>query len=154
MRRRAQRAEGGELSPDTRLSPRLERTVLPYSYVDVARRLADPMARAVRPDFLTGRYVAGAKERAEASLGSTPARRRVLLHAGGDSGFCEVDEQALPVLDALASAGTVGALTARLGPEDAEAVTTFARRLARSGLLTAAATDAPLREPRPLETAR
>ncbi|MBM3978399.1 MAG: radical SAM protein, partial [Planctomycetes bacterium] len=56
---------------------------LAHSWAEAVRRLGTSAARAIRPDFLTGRYVEGAREAAQRELGSLPRARRVLAWAPG-----------------------------------------------------------------------
>ncbi len=112
---------------------------LPFSYAAVLERLAHPLARAIRPDFLTGRFVEGAVDAARAELTSVPAKAALLAYAGsGSSEFCELSTDAEPLLGALRSKGSLKALLdahAQASPAARARVTEFAAELHRLGLL-------------------
>jgi len=129
---------------DAGLAPRagVATRTLPFSYTETVRRLAHPLARAVRPDFTTGRYVEGVRERAERAVGRIPRAPRVLAYVPGEAEYAELTPDGLTVLDALEDAGSLSALVAGLTERDAEARTaleTFAARLHRLGVLAPAA---------------
>ena len=116
---------------------------LAHSYMEVCERLGSPLARAVRPDFLTGRFVEGALERAEAELDSVAARECVLAYDPESGEFCEISEGGREFLEALQIAGSLGALldaAERVGA-DVGTLEAFAGELHRSGLLHAPASD-------------
>ena len=74
-RTRARAARGAE--DDLEVRPGLVAVPLAFSYSDAVRTLGDPLARAARPDFLTGRFVADAERVAEERL---PPLERKELH--------------------------------------------------------------------------
>ncbi len=113
---------------------------LPFSYTATLKTLAHPLARAIRPDFLTGRYSEEASARARAALASLPRNPRLLAYAAGAAGASEVVElspQAEPALSALADPRCDAAWLARQEPADRASLAAFAQRLARAGLLRA-----------------
>jgi hypothetical protein len=133
--RRARGARG-----DLRPAPGLVLVDLPFSYTAAVRALGHPLARAVRPDFLTGRYVAGARAEAERAVGELEPARRVLAYAPGAE-FVELRRDGRAALEALTRAGSLAALEASLGADE-DALTglrAFAARLHRLGLLHAGA---------------
>lgn len=132
-----------EAAADPRLAPRssLAFVDLPFGYVEVVRTLGSPLARIVRPAFLTGRFDPAAQRRAEQRLAPVPRRASVLAYDGEAAEFCELTPDGRRALEALARAGSLGALLASLDPalpagEAARAnLERFARDLARTGLL-------------------
>jgi len=118
-----------------RPAPRLATVALSFAYVEAVRTLAHPLARAVRPDFLTGRFDGDVRRRAEAELSALRRRPRVLARAGGGSDFAELSEDGADVLARIERAGSVGALAAGQAPEDVAALFAFAAELGRLGLL-------------------
>lgn len=108
---------------------------LAYSYADTLRTLAHPLARAVRPDFLTGRYVEGAREEAVRTLGSLPPTPRVLAYAGGRAEFVELRPDGRLVLEALEQHGDLATLVEALDAGTAADVRAFAAELHRLGVL-------------------
>jgi hypothetical protein len=142
-RRAAARAEGAP-APDLAPAPGLTLVDLPFSYTAAVRALAHPLARAVRPDFLTGRYVEGARAEAERAVGTLSPARRVLAYARGGE-FVELRPDGRAALEALAAAGSLETLLRDVAdPGAAERLTAFAARLERLGLLhSAAAAPAP-----------
>lgn len=144
MAERQARIAARGADPDLRLPENLRVVELPFAYTRVVRTLADPLARMVRPDFLTGRYLAGAREAAARALPAAPREPRLLAHAGGAAEFVELRPDALAVLEGLRGAVTLGALLASIeDPDDQDAVRAFAARLARLGLLVPGAALAP-----------
>ncbi len=138
---RARAAARGDGAPGSGLAPApgLALVDLPFSYTEAVRALAHPLARAERPDFLTGRYVAGAREEAERAVGTLAPARRVLAYAGGGE-FVELRPDGRRALEALAEAGSLEALLDGAGaPPAAERLQAFAARLERRGLLRSAA---------------
>jgi Radical SAM superfamily/B12 binding domain len=121
---------------------------LPFSYKGAVGLMGHPLARAARPDFITGRFVADAQAEAEARIAPLPAERRVLAYDGENHDFVELRPDGLRVLHALERAGDLGALLDSLGPDDASGragLTHFAAELHRTGLLAlpSEAQDAP-----------
>jgi|FLOH01.1.fsa_nt_gi anaerobic magnesium-protoporphyrin IX monomethyl ester cyclase len=114
---------------------------IPFSYTEVARRLAHPLARAARPDFLTGTFLADLEREAADQLGSlcqTGAKKRVLAYSPGSTEFVELSIDGEAVLRALEDAGSYGKLLAAMGnPEgpDVERLDTFVHELHKLGLL-------------------
>jgi len=111
---------------------------VPFSYARAVEKLADPLARAVRPDFMTGRFVEGAASRAREALGTLPPTRRVIAHAPRAAApFTELAPDGLRFLEALRDAGSLSALLAALDPTPAaaERAVAFTHRLYRSGLV-------------------
>jgi len=114
---------------------------IPFSYTEVARRLAHPLARAARPDFLTGTFLPDLEIEAAKVLGSlcqTKEKKRVLAYSPGSTEFVELSIDGEAVLDALADAGSYGNLIETLdnpsGPER-ERLDTFVHELHKLGLL-------------------
>ena len=111
---------------------------LAFPYAECVRRLGHPLARSVRPDFLTGRYVEGAAERAAEELGGLGARDCVLAYAPERAEFVELTADGVRVLDEVERAGDWGRFLAALGPLDAEQrapLDDFAQKLHRLGCL-------------------
>lgn len=111
---------------------------VPFSYARAAEKLADPLARAVRPDFMTGRFVEGAAEVARTALGTLDPDRRVVAHAPRAAApFTELAPDGLRFLDALEETGSLSALLEALDatPEAARRAIDFTHRLYRSGLV-------------------
>jgi hypothetical protein len=132
-RREARGAEQA-LAPGARLSF----VELDFGYTEALARLAHPLARMVRPDFLTGRYVAGAEEAAERRLGSLARRRSVLCYDPASSEFVELRPDGKRVLELIAQKGSLGALLAGIDPGDLPAIENvkrFAAELHRMGVL-------------------
>jgi anaerobic magnesium-protoporphyrin IX monomethyl ester cyclase len=133
--------------PDSELAvpETLELLELPFPYAEVVERLAHPLARAVRPDFTTGRFVEGARAQAAAALAPVDARTSVLAYSGrGTSEFVGLTPDGARVLEALRTAGSYGALRASLehqGSAALERLDTFVARLHRLGLLERAQAD-------------
>ena len=114
---------------------------LPFSYTAAVRGLRHPLARAIRPDFLTGRYVDGARAEAARAVGELAPDRRVLAYSGGGE-LVELRPDGRTALAALAQAGTLADLLEGLAPAAAERFTAFATRLFRLGLLRTAGNTA------------
>ncbi len=109
-----------------------------FSYAETIAKLADPLARAARPDFLSGRFVESAEEQAARELGSLVRRDRVLVYCGRTAEFAEVRPDGARALFALQRAGTLGELLDTLPLEDRhsrENLTRFAGELQRLGVL-------------------
>ncbi|MEM9800887.1 MAG: radical SAM protein [Planctomycetota bacterium] len=137
--RTAAREERGA-DDDLEVSPWLTGVAIPFSHAECVRTLGDPLARAARPDFLTGRFVRDAEEIAEARLAPLERRPRALLYDPENGEFVELSPDGVRVLDALRAAGRLDALVdaqrAR-GASDAaiEKLRTFAAQLHRLGAL-------------------
>ncbi len=147
----ARRARGAE--PGLRPRPGFTAVDLPFPYAATLQRLADPLARAARPEFTTGRFVVDAQRAAEERLEPVLRAARVLLYDGENCEFVELRPDGLAVLRALEQAGDLGRLLSALDPSlpGAEAtrakLTQFAAELHRLGVLTPGAQPqaAPLR---------
>ena len=110
-----------------------------FSYSDALAKLASPLARAARPDFLTGRFIADAEQEAAAKLGSIEAKERVLAYCGESAEFAELKPDGVRALDALRSRGSLGALLDTIPAENEAAranLTRFAAELHKLGLLS------------------
>ena len=82
---------------------------VPFSYAEAVRTLGHPLAKAVRPEFLTGRYVEGAREQARAELPPLEPTPRVLAYApGGHGEWVELRPDGRDLLRAIERAGSVG----------------------------------------------
>lgn len=146
------RARADRGAPDDLATPASVRTIaLPFSYSETVEKLAHPLARAARPDFLTGRFVADAERAAAERLGSIERGPRVLAYDGDGGEFIELHPDGQRALAALARAGSLGSLLATIDPgrPGAELARTrlvrFATDLHRLGLLAPAGSggDAP-----------
>ena len=135
-RRRTEVRAARRAGPSTRAAG-LRLVDLPFSYTAAVAGLAHPLARAVRPDFLTGRYVDGARDRAAQAIEPLEPQRRVLAYGGGQGEFAELRPDGRLAVEALDRCGSLEGLLDTLEPGDpaAEALTTFATRLLRLGLL-------------------
>jgi hypothetical protein len=135
---RTRRKEALGARDDLRVRDGLALVELAHSWAEAVRRLGTSAARAIRPDFLTGRYVDGAREQAERELGSLPPARKVLAWAPGLFEHVELTPDAATLLGELARAGSLGALQQRVStPAGRERVAAFAAQLHRAGLLVA-----------------
>jgi len=133
---RAQRAA----DPGLTVSDGLVTVPLDFSYSEAVRTLGDPLARAARPDFLTGRYVRDADQVAEEQLPPLEPKERFLLYDAENGEFVELRDGGARVLAALRQHGTLGALIdaqRRGGASDAaiERLEQFAAELHRLGVL-------------------
>jgi radical SAM superfamily enzyme YgiQ (UPF0313 family) len=111
---------------------------LSFGYTEALARLAHPLARMVRPDFLTGRFVAGAEAEAERRLGSLARKHSVLCYDPASSEFVELRPDGRRVLELLAQKGSLGALLEGIDPGDLPAIENvkrFATELHRLGVL-------------------
>lgn len=113
----------------------LASVAIPYSWAEAVAGLGTPAARAARPEFLTGRYVADAEEEAAAGLAPLRPTERVLVYCGETAEFAELRPDGARALDALRRAGNLGALTANLSDDARAHVERFAGELARRGIL-------------------
>jgi hypothetical protein len=132
--RRASRGAERTLAPNAQLSF----VELSFGYTEALARLAHPLARMVHPDFLTGRYVAGAQEQAERRLGSLARKHSVLCYDPASAEFVELRPDGRRVLELLAQKGSLGALLAGIDPGDLPAIENverFAAELHRMGVL-------------------
>jgi hypothetical protein len=133
---RAQRAA----DPGLTVSPGLVTVPLDFSYSEAVRTLSDPLARAARPDFLTGRYVRDADQVAEEQLPPLEAKERFLLYDAENGEFVELRDGGARVLAALQQHGTLGSLIEaqrRGGASEAalDRLEQFAAELHRLGVL-------------------
>ena len=125
---------------DLSVSPRLSSVEIPFSHAEAVRTLADPLARAARPDFLTGRFVRDAERVAEESLPPLQPSKRVLVYDPENGEFAEISPDGARVLEALRRSGDLGTLTRRQTERGASAdaverLREFATRLHRLGAL-------------------
>jgi hypothetical protein len=137
-RARTRRANAAVPGADLVVSKDLRRVVVPYSYAECVAKLGDPLARAIRPDFTTGRYVEGAAAVARERLGELAAKERVVVHLpGAATPFTELRADGLALLEAIEQAGSLVALEARLAPDESgrERLREFAGKLRRAGVL-------------------
>lgn len=137
--RTARRAARGA-DADLEVRPDLIAVPLGFSYSDAVRTLGDPLARAARPDFLTGRFVEDAQRVAEEKLPPLEPKERILLYDAGQAEFVELRPDGRRVLEALKRAGSLGAFLdaqrSRGASDEAVArVQTFATELHRLGVL-------------------
>ncbi len=134
-RRRADRRRQAGADPALIAGADLAVVALPFSWAEAVAGLATPAARAARPDFLTGRFVADAE--AAAAAGTRPLERaeRALVYCGETAEFAEVRSDGARVLAALQRAGGLGELIAGLPAAARENVERFAGELARRGIL-------------------
>jgi hypothetical protein len=135
-----------KLGAEPSLAPRdsIDAVELAFGYSDALEKLAHPLARAARPDFLTGRYVEDADRAAERQLGAIVPKRRVLAYDGESAEFVELSADGWRALGALRAAGGLEELLASIDRDDRasrDKVTEFAAALYRAGLL------APRRRP-------
>ena len=98
--RTAARAERAA-SPSLSVSPGLVSVPLGFSHSDAVRTLGDPLARAARPDFLTGRYVRDADRVAEEKLPPLKPKERHLLYDPENGEFVELRDGGARVLLSL-----------------------------------------------------
>jgi radical SAM superfamily enzyme YgiQ (UPF0313 family) len=145
-RRRAERRADDSPSPSLALGADSTTIAVPFSWAEAVAGLATPAARAARPEFLTGRYVADAE--AEAAAGTAPLRpaARVLVYCGETAEFAEVRPDGARALAALRAAGDLGSLTANLGASARGNVERFAGELAKRGILVRRADPALVAE--------
>ena len=130
-----------EAHPNLVPAPGLRLRDLPFAYTQVIETLSHPLARAARPDFLTGRFVSDAEEQARQALSGAPRTRSVLAYDGENHEFLELSPDARKLIGALDQAGSLGALLDTLNPDAPETGRTreklnaFSRELHRNGLL-------------------
>ena len=109
---------------------------IPATVAGAARSVA-----RLRPDFLTGRFVAGAEEEAERRLGSLERKHAVLCYDPQSAEFVELRPDGRRVLELIGRKGSLGALLEGIDPGDLPAlenVRRFAAELHRMGVLTPA----------------
>ena len=135
---------------------------LDYSYVEAVELLGHPLARAARPDFLTGRFVKSADEIAAEKLPPLPRledhsskdANRVLVYAAHTAEFVELTQDGLKLLEALRRSGTVGELLTRIrtsgrASEPAlERARSFFARLLSLGLLESESAELSMKKER------
>ena len=137
-RERVERRSAARTELTWRAGHELHAVQLSHPYSDVVRGMARPEARALRPDFLTGRYVEGAMEAALQAIAPVTREPRVLWWCGETAEFLETRTDGAQALRALQRAGSLSALLARVPAHDESARTAlvgFARELARGGAL-------------------
>ncbi|MCA9000511.1 MAG: radical SAM protein [Planctomycetes bacterium] len=144
----ARRTPLPELRPseDLVITPDLQFLEIEHSYRQVVETLQHPLARAARPDFLTGRFVEDAEAQAARELAPAPARHRVLLYDPKGHEFVEVSPDGAKLLRAIRAAGSLNRLLDGRGANGATRarLRTFAQELYRLGVLVS--TDlAPVR---------
>ncbi len=134
---RAAAREEGAPGRDARVAEGLSFVELSHGYKETCERLGSPLARAVRPDFLTGRFVEGALERAEAELAEVAPADCVLAYDPESGEFCELSSGGKAFMEALQRAGSLGALldAAERSGADTSSLEAFAKELHESGLL-------------------
>jgi len=140
---RARERRRAERGADPRLALRegFAAVRLPFSHAQAVRTLAHPLARAARPDFLTGRFVADAEAEAAARLAPLERAERVLCYDAEGFDFVELAPDGLRVLEALRAAGSLGELLAGLdlslesGRAARARLESFAAELHRLGVL-------------------
>jgi len=147
------REAGGPLRTNTARSS----VALPFSHVAAANTLAHPLARAARPDFLTGRFVADAQAVAEEQLEPLTPQDCVLVYDEVGHEFVELSRDGLKVLEAIERAGNVDNLLQSLKsttPGARERLTNYIAQLHNKGLITtfqpAPALPSPSTEPHEL----
>lgn len=143
-RDRTARRKARTVDPGLALPKHWKSLELPFSYTEVVEKLGHPLARAIRPDFLTGRFVEGAEARAEAALGGVTRKARALVYGGGAE-FVEVRPDGVRALEALDAAGSLGALYPHVA-DGTESLDRFARELYRLGLLEIPRAEPSLRD--------
>ncbi len=132
--RREARGAERTLAPNAKLSF----VELSFGYTEALARLAHPLARMVRPDFLTGRFVAGAEAEAERRLGSLAHKHTVLAYDPASAEFVELRPDGKRVLELIGQKGSLGALLEGIDPGDLPAIENvkrFAAELHRMGVL-------------------
>ena len=109
-----------------------------HGYNRVLRTLHDPLARAARPDFLTGRFVGAAEELAEQTLPAAPPQDGVLLFDPRRCEFLELSRDGWKLLSAIQAAGGLQALLEQHStpsPAAQDRLRTFTEDLVSKGLL-------------------
>jgi hypothetical protein len=137
-RERAERRSAERTSLAWRPARGLRPVRLSHPHAEVVRAMARPEARAVRPDFLTGRHEEGALQAAVAAIPPVERSSRVLWWCGETAEFVETRPDGAAALRALQAAGNLSALLERLPPTDETgraALLAFARELKKGGAL-------------------
>lgn len=134
-RRRAERRADDRPHPGLVAGQDLATVAIPFSWAETVAALATPTARAARPDFITGRYVADLDAEAGARMAPLRPAARVLAYCGETAEFAELRPDGARALDALRTAGSLGNLVAPLAADARENVERFAGQLARRGIL-------------------
>lgn len=98
----------------------LQLVPLAFSYKAVVERLGHPLAKAARPDFLTGTFQPELEAQAARTLGSLERRACVLAYAPGATEFVELSPDSARLLEALIAAGDGARLAEQLGATGAE----------------------------------
>lgn len=109
-----------------------------HGYNRVLRTLHDPLARAARPDFLTGRFVGSAERMAGESLPPAPQVESVLLYNRSSHDFVEVSPDSARLLQAVRNRGSLGKVLEPMGdpsPSAQARLRTFAAEMYRLGIL-------------------
>lgn len=136
--RLARRAARATSDPGAlRVRPGLAAVPLGFAYKGATELIAHPLARAARPDFLTGRYVGDAEAFAEARLPRLARTASVLVYDGDSAEFVELRPDGLRALRAIERAGNVEALARNTTPTGRARLVEFAGRLAALGILAA-----------------
>ncbi len=125
-----------------------------YSYRDVVQTLQHPLARAARPDFLTGRFVGDAEDLASRELPPAAQRERELLYDPKGHEFIEVSPDGARLLRAIRGAGSLEVLLEERGaaPATRESLRNFAQDLYRLGVLVPVGSDTLQPQARPQAT--
>ncbi|MBI5363607.1 MAG: radical SAM protein [Planctomycetes bacterium] len=126
-----------KLGADATLAPSRDLRVveLPFSHTETRTKLAHPLARAIQPDFLTGRYVENRVAEAERALGTIAPKRKALAYDGDSAEFAELALDGKRVLEAIAKRGTLGSLLEGQSGASRAALERFGGELHRLGLL-------------------
>jgi anaerobic magnesium-protoporphyrin IX monomethyl ester cyclase len=132
LERRAARGVDGAL----RVRPGLASVPLSFGYKGARELIAHPLARAARPDFLTGRFVGDAEQLAEGRLPHLPRTSSVLVYDGDSAEFVELRPDGLAVLRALERAGSLDELARAASAAGRARLEAFAAELHRLGILT------------------
>ena len=135
--------ERGERGAEPGLEPSAQLVSMPlsHSYKQAISKLAHPLARAARPDFLTGRFVADAQTVAEQQISDLPLAERVLLYEPDAAEFVELHPDGMQVLRALELSGGLAGLERSMRPaddqaaEELRALRAFCAKLHRLGVL-------------------
>lgn len=134
-RRRAERRADESPDPTLAVGADCASVAIPFSWAEAVAGLGTPAARAARPEFLTGRYVADAEEQAAAGLAPLRPAARVLVYCGETAEFAEVRTDGARALAALRTAGNLGALSSALSAPARSNLERFAGELAKRGIL-------------------
>jgi len=137
-RKRAERREQAGADPELSVGGGTRTVAIPFGYADALAKLSDPLARAARPDFLTGRFVESAHAAAARELGSIARKDSVLAYCGDTAEFVELTPDGARALEALQQAGTLGQLLDSIPAGERAArsnLERFAGSLHRVGLL-------------------